>query len=145
MHSQLIDAYKVERRIGTRRVQKCIPISNCGEVRCLRQCRRGEDPFDYESYTYYVTVSEKTDGLLGLHTCTWNQGDRPDDRQTNFLYGDTGRGLGGGTGYNHAEMVYATRRYSAQEDPYPLGSFRRGDDNPPMRDARVWVERDVFE
>ncbi|PEN13822.1 hypothetical protein CRI94_07090 [Longibacter salinarum] len=99
-----------------------------------------------ETYTYLVSVPNKTDGLLGSVTTGWD-GD-PDFMYTHagpetIVYSDTpsrNQYYKGGTGFNHAEMIYARRRYSANQDPgIPDGSFSRGDLNPPTRDVRDFM------
>jgi hypothetical protein len=52
----------------------------------------------------------------------------------------------GGTGYNHAEMVYNRRRYSSSEDPgISDGEFSKGQPNPPMVNAEDWLRDEVFD
>jgi len=71
--------------------------------------------------------------MLGPHSLLYN------DRPTSNQYKQ------GGTGYNHAEMVYNRRRYSASEDPgISDGEFSGGDPNPPMQNGENFLERQVF-
>ena len=110
-----------------------------------RDCR-------YVSETYYTSVPNKNDGLLGTATNTWNpprtRGSGPNLGSHSILYNDrpsSNQYKQGGTGYNHAEMVYNRRRYSASEDPgISDGEFSRGQLNPPMEEGRRFLERQVF-
>jgi pimeloyl-ACP methyl ester carboxylesterase len=104
-----------------------------------------------ESYIYYVTVPNKTDGLLGTITTTWNpayDNTRANTGPHSILYNDRSSGnqyVQGGTGFNHAEMVYPRRRYSASNDPgISDGAFNRGDLNPPMQDGEEWIDERAF-
>lgn len=90
---------------------------------------------------FAVSVPNKTDGLLGTITTTWNPSDDETSANTgprSILYNDRPSGYQyerGGTGFNHAERVYPRRRYNSSNDPdIPHNAFNRGDLNPPMRD-----------
>jgi hypothetical protein len=77
----------------------------------------------------------KHDGDLGPHSILYS--DEPGAASESYTQG--------GTGFNHGEMVYNERRYDAGDDPdINDGAFRKGDPNPPMRGARIWIENDVF-
>ena len=90
-----------------------------------------ERPYRTVYYNCIVYVSDKTDGLLGTHYCKWDEDDAFSNvNGTSVLYGDTEPG----GGYNHAEVVYARRRYDD-----PEGAFRKGDLNPTMRDGKELV------
>jgi hypothetical protein len=116
----------------------------------------GEEPNCYERTTrvYYVPIPNKTDGLLGTTTTTWNpptgtgREENPNLGPHSILYNDRPSGnqyKRGGTGYNHAEMVYDERRYSsAANSPIDGPSFSEGQRNPPMRGAERWVQLNVF-
>jgi hypothetical protein len=72
--------------------------------------------------------------MLAPHSLLYN------DRPTSNQYKQ------GGTGYNHAEMVYNRRRYSASADPgISNGEFSRGQLNPPMVNAEDWLRDEVFD
>lgn len=107
-----------------------------------------------ESYTYYVTVPNKSDGLLGTVTTTWNgqYGDRftyTNLGPESILYGDESSSSQyekGGTGFNHAEMVYSNRRYSANTDPgVDNSAFYQGQLNPPIGDTEDWLRASGFQ
>ncbi len=107
----------------------------------------------YVEETYYVTVPNKTDGLLGTKTTTWNppeKGQEPNLGSNSILYNEQPsrqQSKRGGTGYNHAEMVYSRRRYNSSDDPGIGGndpSFEKGDPNPPMQEGQRFLERQVF-
>ena len=110
-----------------------------------RDCR-------YVLETYCISVPNKNDGLLGTVTNTWDpprtKGSGPNLGSHSLLYNDrpsSNQYKQGGTGYNHAEMVYNRRRYSASEDPgISDGEFSRGQLNPPMEEGRRFLERQVF-
>jgi hypothetical protein len=72
--------------------------------------------------------------MLGPHSILYN--DRPSSDQYKQ----------GGTGYNHAEMVYNRRRYSASEDPgISDGEFGKGQPNPPMQEGRRFLREEIFQ
>lgn len=112
---------------------------------------RGTD-CHYEMETYYKSVPNKNDGFLGTAYTTWHENGRsrfsePHLNSHSILYSDneTGTYKRGGTGFNHAEMVYNKRRYSSSNDPrLPDNAFGEGDRNPSMRDAEDWVATEVF-
>ena len=93
-------------------------------------CAQGESPYRTVYSNCIVYVSDKTDGLLGTHYCKWDEDDVFGPGRSSVLYGDTEPG----GGYNHAEVVYARRRYDD-----PEGAFRKGDLNPTMRDGKILV------
>lgn len=110
---------------------------------------REEDCY-WDERTYYVSVPNKNDGLLGTATTTWdsNYSGPPELGPHSILYNDrpsSNQYKRGGTGYNHAEMVYDKRRYSSSEDPgIADGEFSEGQRNPSMRGAERWVRLNVF-
>ena len=78
-------------------------------------------------------LTRQTLCFLGPHSILYN--DRPSSNQYKR----------GGTGYNHAEMVYDKRRYSTSANlGISDGEFRKGERNPPMRGAERWVSLNVF-
>jgi pimeloyl-ACP methyl ester carboxylesterase len=111
-----------------------------------RDCR-------YVSETYYTSVPNKNDGLLGTATNTWNppraRGSGPNLGSHSILYNDrpsSDQYKQGGTGYNHAEMVYNRRRYSSSEDPgISDGEFGKGQPNPPMQEGRRFLREEIFQ
>jgi pimeloyl-ACP methyl ester carboxylesterase len=154
--TKLLNAYRTDRR--TRTMLDCErrfePAGSQFAVPSVRQhidsrpivpgdCRRIEE-------TYYVTVPDKTDGLLGTNTTTWHppssRGTGPNLGPHSLLYNDrpsSNQYKQGGTGYNHAEMVYNRRRYNSAADPGIGGndpSFSEGQRNPPMLNAEDWIE-----
>jgi pimeloyl-ACP methyl ester carboxylesterase len=142
-HAKLIDSYRTVRRTGRRYVCE----NNRFKASSVGASAKYLNPSHcyYKTYTYYTTIPDKSDGLLGTRTCTWGPNQNPDDRRDNFLFGDSGRGLGGGTGYNHAEVVYAKRRYDSKDDPgLRNNAFRKGQLNPTTREAREWITRRIF-
>ena len=98
---------------------------------------------------YTVTVPQKTDGLLGTKSTSWDgviyTDGTPNLGPHSILYNDrpsSNQYKRGGTGYNHAEMVYDKRRYSSSEDPgIADGEFSEGERNPPMEGAEAWLEQ----
>jgi pimeloyl-ACP methyl ester carboxylesterase len=108
-----------------------------------------------KSYTYYVSVPNKHDGLLGVNYLVWDSNSPakggPELGDHSVLYSDEpGAGSSGsrrgGTGFNHGEVVYNERRYSSSDDPgIDDGAFNEGDPNPTMQDAETWIRRQVFD
>lgn len=148
---KLIDSYKTERRTGYRTVCDQTQYDNGVPYFSRDKALPIDDPYGtvcwQEPYTYYVTLVDKSDGLLGVEYCKWGKNDNPNDGRHNFLYGASGStsARGGGSGYNHGEMVYAKRRYTSSGDRYHVGaSFNKGNLNPPMRDQHTWLRTNVF-
>jgi pimeloyl-ACP methyl ester carboxylesterase len=102
--------------------------------------------------TYFVTVPDETDGLLGTATNTWNppqKGQAPNLGPHSILYNDrssSNQYKRGGTGYNHAELVYSRRRYSSSADPgVPDAAFSEGSINPPTQNGEEFLRLQVFD
>jgi len=169
-YSEIIDSYQLESRTGYRTVcpnvyeddpayrskHRFSPPSAKKYVDHNLEPPDPEDPTDdqqddddgvsgnecyEEAYTYYVTVPDENDGIVSVQTGVWNEGDSPNDRQHNFLFGNDG-GSVDQTGFNHAELIYNKRRYNSESDPDPYTvTFNEGDDNPPMVNAKDWAFR----
>lgn len=159
-YTKIINAYRLDRSSRTRQVCR---DPNSGRV--VGRVNEGKGSFKppraeehisgyidpeedcwQERETYYVSVPNKTDGLLGTSTNTWNppqEGEGPNLGPHSILYNDrpsSNQYKQGGTGYNHAEMVYNRRRYSASEDPgISNGEFSKGERNPPMVNGEDWA------
>ena len=98
----------------------------------------GASPHFFRARSRRGGISEQSGPDLGPHSILYN------DRSSSNQY------KRGGTGYNHAEMVYNERRYSSREhlgigglgsdDP----SFSEGQPNPPMQGGRDFLSDDVF-
>lgn len=168
LYSQLIDSYKLERRTNTYQKTVCPDIYGSGYRVSgftpptaqeyvdfhLEPPGDDDDPYDrnepnecwkeWVTDVYYVTVPDENDGIVSVQTGTWSENGSPNDRVHNFLFGDNGNGPTG-TGYNHAEMVYAERHFSSANDPAHYNvSFTRGMPNPPMVNAQDWIIEEVF-
>lgn len=159
-YTEIMNAYTLERRWDTRLV--CYSVeSDLEEDAYMSFNPPSADEYVHgyimeeecweEMYYYYVTVPDKTDGLLGIATTSWDKpmkGMAPRLSSQSILYGDeqsSHRYARGGTGYNHAEMVYSRRRYSSSEDPGVSNTaFSKGQPNPPMQDNGNWIS-EVFE
>jgi pimeloyl-ACP methyl ester carboxylesterase len=169
-YSEIIDSYQLESRTGYRTVcpntygdgtthrseHRFSPPSAKKYVDHNLEPPDNDDPSDgqqddddgvpgnecyEEAYTYYVTVPDESDGIVSVQTGVWNEGDSPNDRTHNFLFGNDG-GSAEQTGFNHAELIYNERRYNSSSDPDPYSvSFNAGDNNPPMENAEDWVFR----
>lgn len=90
----------------------------------------------YQTVTRTITVRipEKTDLVVTPMYAVWSPGQRPNDRNVNFLYDDTEPD----GGYNHFEIRRMNRAYTLPR------VFERGQITPPMDDVREWFERFVF-
>ena len=168
-YSEIIDSYQLESRVGHRTVcpdtygggttyrseHRFSPPSAKKYVDHNLEPPDPEDPTDdqqddddgapgnecyEEAYTYYVTVPDESDGIVSVQTAVWNEGDAPNDRRHNFLFGNNG-GSDEQTGFNHAELIYNKRRFSSSSDPDPYSvTFNEGENNPPMANAKDWVQ-----
>jgi pimeloyl-ACP methyl ester carboxylesterase len=160
-YTQIVNAFRLERK--TRKKYVCDKPSlknksdkgggfnppSASEYKVSYRIKDGDCHYEYE--TYYASVPNKNDGLLGTATNTWDppsKGSAPKLGSHSILYNDrssSSQYKRGGTGYNHAEMVYNKRRYSASEDPgISDGEFGKGQPNPPMQNGENFLERQVF-
>lgn len=144
--AQIIDSFYREKRTGYRttctapggeypqpifylETEKLIPIDDGGSS-CTTT-----------SYTYYVTVKTKSDGVFGPNYGVWKTADQGNPfrnvvsaaRNGDAYFGDTGTS----DGYNHFEIRRSKRGYNGP-------GFSRGNINPPIRGSQgveQWLRR----
>lgn len=79
-----------------------------------------------------VKITDKHDGVVNRYSARWSGDDALNDRHNKY-FDDTGAD----GGYNHFELRNAKRQYSYKPGS---GGFLKGDDNPPMKYARNWLD-----
>ena len=81
----------------------------------------------YQTITVHVPVARKNDGLISPNLAVWKKGQNPNDRVTNFYYGDEGAD----GGYNHSELRRARRAYTLP------GVFQAGEVTPQWNQVKT--------
>lgn len=96
-------------------------------------------------YTYIALIETANDGVItpsygswkASETTNWNVQNGPLGLNGNQYFTDQEKG----GGYNHFEMRRAKRAYSWDNHKYGDEDIIEGQENPPLRTARLWFDQ----
>ncbi len=90
--------------------------------------------WELQDVPFSYPVATKNDIIIGPEYAVWNPNEDPDDGDINWYYDD----VPADGGYNHFELRRHKRAYTLS------GVFQQGELAPPMRDAALWLDDEVF-
>jgi pimeloyl-ACP methyl ester carboxylesterase len=139
LHTTLINAYDIVQRQVSYQTMVCWkPVSAWEEAKQkssgngfdtrdflqsdLAPCAAGQEPYQMTTITTYLQIPAKNDAVLTTPSMRWSQNDPKESSNSfNEYFPEEQQGYG----FNHAEVIFAKRRYS-----YPEENFYKGDKTP---------------